>query len=142
MGIWNAQNKKKKKTKQDKIDKHIPVFHDLKLHWIRNLHRILFGLISLWNLKASRFCLKLQICCINILAFEKTNFVCERIFHSLYLILLLFSVHIQEFKWINCKAQSVFHTCFCSGSWRLWSWWTWRWCRVSFRVQILPKTGS
>ena len=55
MDIWNAQNKKKKKTKQDKIDKHIPVFHDLKLHWIRNLHRILFGLISLWNCSCSCF---------------------------------------------------------------------------------------
>ena len=55
MGIWNAQNKKKKKTKQDKIDKHIPVFRDLKLHWIRNLHEILFGLISLWNCSCSCF---------------------------------------------------------------------------------------
>ena len=55
MGIWNAQNKKKKKTKQDKIDKHIPVFHDLRLHWIRNLHEILFGLISLWNCSCSCF---------------------------------------------------------------------------------------
>ena len=56
MGIWKTQNKRrKKKTKEDKIDKHIPVFHDLKLHWIRNLHEILFGLISLWNCSCSCF---------------------------------------------------------------------------------------
>ena len=41
------KTKEEKKKKEDKIDKRIPVFHDLKLHWIRNLHKILFGLISL-----------------------------------------------------------------------------------------------
>ena len=49
------KTKRRKKTKQDKIDKHIPVFHDLKLHWIKNLHEILFGLISLWNCSCSCF---------------------------------------------------------------------------------------
>ena len=49
------KHKRRKKTKQDKIDKHIRVFHDLKLHWIRNLHEILFGLISLWNCSCSCF---------------------------------------------------------------------------------------
>ena len=140
------KHKRRKKTKQDKIDKHIPVFHDLKLHWIRNLHEILFGLISLWNCSCS--CFKPQDFAWNSKFVASTFWLLKRQilfvkeYFTPFFLILLFSVHIQEFKWINCKAQSVFHTCFCSGSWRLWSWWTWGWCRVSFRVQILPKTGS